>query len=153
MKGTLIVLAVRIILWCHDRARRRHRPERRRVQHSQGKSGTQWNPQNPVSFHHTGARAQGRRRRAGHRLFSLPAGVARCRTSPRTGSDPIRRMDFPGGMEPGQTKRGYEWLFPAIDLDKDGQIPSAEYKEFQAFKQTNLDWEKQVRGRIGGSFL
>ena len=62
-------------------------------------------------------------------------------------------MDFPGGMEPGQTKRGYEWLFPAIDLDKDGQIPSAGYKEFQAFKQTNLDWEKQVRGRMGGSFL
>ncbi len=44
-----------------------------------------------------------------------------------------------------QDKPGYEWLFPAIDKDKDGRISSAEYREFQAFKQKYPDWQKLLR--------
>ena len=46
-------------------------------------------------------------------------------------------------------KRGYEWLFPAIDKDKDGKISAAEYKEFQAFKQKHPDWQKLLRAKSG----
>ena len=47
-----------------------------------------------------------------------------------------------------RSKRGYEWLFHAIDKDKDGKISATEYKDFQVFKQNNLDWQKQLRTEI-----
>lgn len=65
----------------------------------------------------------------------------------------IRSGEWTSQEEWNRAKRGFEWLFPAIDKDEDGQISSAEYKEFQAFKQKNPDWEKQVRERLGGSLL
>jgi hypothetical protein len=52
-----------------------------------------------------------------------------------------------------RAKRGYEWLFPPVGQLEDGQISSAEYKELQAFKQSNPDWEKKVRERLGGALL
>ena len=47
-------------------------------------------------------------------------------------------------------KPGYEWLFPAIDKDKDGKISAAEYKEFQAFKQKHPDWQRLIRAELTG---
>jgi len=41
-------------------------------------------------------------------------------------------------------KRGYEWLFDAIDKDGDGQISAAEYRDFQAFKRRHADWERRL---------
>jgi hypothetical protein len=44
-----------------------------------------------------------------------------------------------------QTKPGFSWLFSAIDKNKDGKISSDEYRDFQAFKKKNFDWERQLR--------
>jgi hypothetical protein len=46
-----------------------------------------------------------------------------------------------------RSKPTHQWLFTAIDHDKDGKISVAEYKEFQAFKATHHDWERQMRER------
>ena len=42
-------------------------------------------------------------------------------------------------------KPGYEWLFPAVDKDKDGKVSADEYREFQAFKQKHPDWQKLLK--------
>ena len=42
-------------------------------------------------------------------------------------------------------KDGYEWLFPHIDKDSDGEISAKEYLAFQRFKSKNDDWEKLLR--------
>jgi len=44
-----------------------------------------------------------------------------------------------------RTKPGYEWLFPAIDRDKDGKVSADEYREFQVFKQKNADWKIRLK--------
>ena len=49
-----------------------------------------------------------------------------------------------------QSKPGYEWVFDAIDEDKDSRISPAEYREFQAFKQKHADWQQLLKTRIGG---
>ncbi len=46
-----------------------------------------------------------------------------------------------------KAKPGYEWMFPAIDKDKDGKISAAEYKEFQAFKQKHADWKELLKAK------
>lgn len=50
-----------------------------------------------------------------------------------------------------QEKRDYEWVFDAIDEDKDGRISPDEYREFQAFKQKHKDWQERLKAKIGGS--
>ena len=42
-------------------------------------------------------------------------------------------------------KNGYEWLFPHIDKDSDGEISVDEYSAFQRFKSKNDDWEKSLK--------
>jgi len=49
-----------------------------------------------------------------------------------------------------QDKPGYEWLFDAVDKDKDGKVSAAEYKEYQAFKQKHPDWQKLLKAELGG---
>ena len=49
-----------------------------------------------------------------------------------------------------QDKRGYEWVFDAIDEDKDGRISPEEYREFQAFKQKHKDWQERLKAKNGG---
>ena len=49
-----------------------------------------------------------------------------------------------------QAKRGYEWLFDAIDDDKDGKISPAEYREFQAFKTKHVDWKERLKSKLDG---
>ena len=44
-----------------------------------------------------------------------------------------------------QQKKGWEWLFPHIDTDSDGQISAEEYKAFQKFKTEQDDWEKALK--------
>ena len=40
-------------------------------------------------------------------------------------------------------KKGWEWLFPVIDTNKDGQIDPKEYAAFQDYKARNPNWAKQ----------
>lgn len=49
-----------------------------------------------------------------------------------------------------QSKRGYEWVFDAIDEDGDGRISPAEYRAFQAFKQRHKDWQPRLKARLSG---
>ena len=42
-------------------------------------------------------------------------------------------------------KRGYEWLFDAVDKDGDGRISADEYREFQDFKRRHADWERRLK--------
>ena len=42
-------------------------------------------------------------------------------------------------------KKGWEWLFPHIDTDSDGQISAEEYNAFQKFKAEHDDWEELLR--------
>lgn len=44
-----------------------------------------------------------------------------------------------------QAKRGYEWLFDAIDSDHDGKISPGEYRAFQAFKQKHAGWQALLK--------
>jgi hypothetical protein len=39
-----------------------------------------------------------------------------------------------------QDKPGYEWLFDAVDKDRDGRISPGEYHGFQSFKNKNPNW-------------
>ena len=42
-------------------------------------------------------------------------------------------------------KKGWEWLFPRIDTNSDGQISAAEYKVFQQFKAKHDNWEEALK--------
>ena len=42
-------------------------------------------------------------------------------------------------------KKGFEWVFPLIDKDQDGEVTTSEYNTFQAFKKKHDDWEKALR--------
>ncbi|PAY17998.1 hypothetical protein CKO51_18510 [Rhodopirellula sp. SM50] len=44
-----------------------------------------------------------------------------------------------------QQKKGWEWLFPHIDTNSDGQISTEEYTAFQKFKAEHDDWEASLR--------
>jgi len=61
----------------------------------------------------------------------------------------IQQGQWSSQAEWNRAKRGYEWLFSTIDNDQDGRISTAEYKQFQAFKQKHPDWEKQLRTQFG----
>ena len=39
-------------------------------------------------------------------------------------------------------KHGWEWLFPIIDKNADGQIDADEYAAFQEYKKQNPNWQK-----------
>jgi hypothetical protein len=42
-------------------------------------------------------------------------------------------------------KPGWQWLFPIIDANQDGQIDSTEYTAFQQYKAEHPDWQRQLR--------
>jgi hypothetical protein len=46
-----------------------------------------------------------------------------------------------------EAKRGYEWAFDAIDVDRDGRISPSEYHDFQVFKQKHPDWQQRLKAR------
>ena len=64
--------------------------------------------------------------------------------------DGTQQGEWKSKEEWNNDKPGYEWLFPAIDKDKDGKISAGEYKEFQAFKQKHPDWQKLLGAEPGG---
>ena len=47
-----------------------------------------------------------------------------------------------------RSKRGYEWVFDAVDEDKDGRISPAEYRDFRAFKQKHEDWQDRLKSKV-----
>ena len=53
-------------------------------------------------------------------------------------------------VEWNQSKQGYEWVFDAIDEDKDGRISPEEYHQFQAFKQKHTDWQALLKAKLDG---
>jgi hypothetical protein len=44
-----------------------------------------------------------------------------------------------------RSKRGYEWVFPLIDNDKDGIVSVEEYRAFQTLKKNHEDWPAVLR--------
>lgn len=42
-----------------------------------------------------------------------------------------------------KAKPGWEWLFPLIDTNQDGQIDVEEYVAFQVYKARNPEWVKK----------
>lgn len=44
-----------------------------------------------------------------------------------------------------QQKKGYEWLFPHIDTNSNGEISADEYRAFRKFKSDQKDWEKTLK--------
>jgi hypothetical protein len=42
-------------------------------------------------------------------------------------------------------KRGWEWLFPVIDSNGDGEIDPGEYLAFQEYKRRHPDWQRKAR--------
>ena len=42
-------------------------------------------------------------------------------------------------------KKGWEWLFPHIDTDSDGQISAEEYNAFLKFKSKHDNWEETLK--------
>lgn len=67
--------------------------------------------------------------------FSMERLIAEC---DRNGDRVVSREEWAAG------KPGWEWLFPFIDTDKDGQLHSIEYAAFQAFKEKNPDWQSKL---------
>lgn len=59
--------------------------------------------------------------------------------------DPAGDTGWNSRDEWNRDKRGYEWVFDAIDDDRDGRISAAEYSNFQAYKQRHPDWQQQLR--------
>jgi len=49
-----------------------------------------------------------------------------------------------------RSKRGYEWVFDAIDRNRDGRISPDEYREFQTFKRKHDDWQERLRASSDG---
>jgi hypothetical protein len=47
-----------------------------------------------------------------------------------------------------RSKPGYEWVFDAIDADRDGRISPAEYRDFQSFKRQHEDWLQRLKSRL-----
>jgi len=60
-----------------------------------------------------------------------------------------RRIEWTSQAEWDKAKPGYEWLFTAINKDRDGKVSSGEYKEFQAFKQKHSDWHARLKAELG----
>jgi hypothetical protein len=42
-------------------------------------------------------------------------------------------------------KPGWEWLFPNIDTNSDGELAEDEYNDFQDYKEKHSDWAKRLR--------
>ncbi len=50
------------------------------------------------------------------------------------------RDGFVSRSEWEKGKQGWQWLFPTIDTNQDGQISPGEYAAFQAYKARNPGW-------------
>ena len=61
---------------------------------------------------------------------------------------PGRSASWKSQDEWNQQKKGWEWLFPHIDTDSDGQISTKEYNTFQKFKSKNDDWEQSLKKKL-----
>ncbi|MBQ99884.1 MAG: hypothetical protein CMO60_03380 [Verrucomicrobiales bacterium] len=65
--------------------------------------------------------------------------------APKAAKAPQQQAGWKSQAEWDQQKQGWEWLFPHIDTDSDGQISAKEYYAFQKFKSEQDDWEKALR--------
>lgn len=66
--------------------------------------------------------------------------------------EPVENQQEPGKSarwesqnEWNMQKKGWEWLFPHIDTDSNGQISTEEYNAFQKYKAEHKNWEKSLR--------
>ena len=65
--------------------------------------------------------------------------------APKAAKAPQQQAGWKSQAEWNQQKQGWEWLFPHIDTDSDGQISAEEYYAFQKFKSEQVDWEESLR--------
>jgi hypothetical protein len=57
-------------------------------------------------------------------------------------------VDFLSSREAwNAAKKSWEWLYDAIDLDKDGKVSKAEYKALQDYKQKDRNWAATLKSR------
>ena len=73
----------------------------------------------------------------------LKLGQKLARPRPRAG----KKRQWASQEEWNRDKRGYEWVFPLIDKNKDGKVSAEEYDAFQDFKKRHDDWEKALRSK------
>ena len=46
-----------------------------------------------------------------------------------------------------KAKKGWEWLYDAIDLDKDGRVSAEEYQALQDYKKKDKDWANTLKDK------
>ncbi len=66
--------------------------------------------------------------------------IERFLSSIDTGKDGTVSLEEWNGAKPG-----WEWLFPKIDGNQNGQMETGEYLKFQAYKVAHEDWQKRLR--------
>lgn len=59
--------------------------------------------------------------------------------------EPGKSASWKSQDEWNMQKKGWEWLFPRIDTDSDGQISAEEYQAFRKFKAEHNDWVEVLR--------
>ena len=59
--------------------------------------------------------------------------------------EPGKSASWKSQDEWNMQKKGWEWLFPHIDTDSDGQISAEEYQAFRKFKAEHNDWVEVLR--------
>ena len=59
--------------------------------------------------------------------------------------EPGKSASWKSQDEWNMQKKGWEWLFPHIDTDSDGQISAEEYKAFRKFKAEHNNWVEVLR--------
>jgi len=64
--------------------------------------------------------------------------------------DPTGDTGWNSRDEWNRAKPGFEWVFDAIDEDRDGRVSPTEYREFQAFKRKHADWQQRLKASRGG---
>lgn len=70
------------------------------------------------------------------------------RLDPAWDKEPVDDEDFLASREAwNATKKGWEWLYDAIDLNKDGKVSPAEYQALQDYKKKDKDWATTLKTR------
>ena len=80
----------------------------------------------------------------GTEVTSKAAAITVTATAPKA-SPESKDLRWATHADWNKEKKGYEWLFPYIDTNKDGKVTQKEYTRFQDFKKKSKDWQTDVR--------
>jgi arylsulfatase A-like enzyme len=70
---------------------------------------------------------------------------------PKTPDEPHKHASWKSQDAWNKQKKGWEWLFPHIDTNSDGQISAEEYRAFQKFKKQHGDWQEALKEKGAGT--